>query len=419
MNKIVLDSISINGRIVEYKFHVNEGIAKYFNTDTMFIQYEDDIASVPISILSIPFVNVMAGFSWLSDSMLFIDEIDYTYYESFKKLKSAYEELHRTQFKGLFVPSIITNNSIQSDGVESLLLFGGGVDCHTSFLRNKDSILKIVNIFGWLDDLSEHNIVDESDAEKTLAFAKAMGVDSYHVRSNFASLFDLKLIDKKLCIPRINTSFWYGLLHPMAFLSIASPIAWKFKISNLIIASSFTKDRADVHCGSFITTDTEFRFADSGLTFHDGFELNRQDKVRLLVDYQKVINRYYPLQVCSFNDNNCCICEKCFRTVVALVAENADPRSFGFDRIQGSLKDHWARIVNRDVSMWGVSKESYYYFISKIRMKENYSIMTDENKAFADWFLSFDFEKAKRKALRNYYFTNFFSILKRKFHFAM
>jgi hypothetical protein len=48
-------------------------------------------------------------------------------------------------------------------------------------------------------------------------------------------------------------------------------------------------------------------------------------------------------------------------------------------------------------------------------MKENYSLI--ENKEFVDWFLSLDFSKMKKKALKKYYLQNFFSIIKRKLGF--
>lgn len=410
-NKIVLQKITINGSTIHYRYTVSENLKKYFTTDTFFIEYEQDISEVPISILTIPFVNCMAGISWLCGAMLFVDEIDATYYKSFKQLKHAYSELHNTQLKGVFVPSLIIKNEIKKSD-DYLLLFGGGVDCHSSLLRNKQKIAGLINIYGWLKSEEESNNVDISDNQETKAVAKKFGIKSYHVRSNFASQFNNKLIDKDFC-REFGTSYWYGFLHPMAFLSIATPIAWGIGISNLMIASSFTKDRADVHCGSFITTDSEFKFGDNGSTLHDGFELNRQDKVKILVDYQKEIGRPYLIQACSFNDHNCCECEKCFRTIIELIAENANPIDFGFN-IRDSIKKHWENIIYRDVALWGVKKESYYYYYARLRMKENYDNIQD--REFVDWFLSFDFDKAKREGLRRYYRQNFFTILKRKLH---
>lgn len=52
------------------------------------------------------------------------------------------------------------------------------------------------------------------------------------------------------------------------------------------------------------------------------------------------------------------------------------------------------------------------YIIS--RMRENYNEMNQEQKEFVDWFLTFDFAKAKRKGVMKYYRHNFLSIIKRK-----
>ena len=72
------------------------------------------------------------------------------------------------------------------------------------------------------------------------------------------------------------------------------------------------------------------------------------------------------------------------------------------------------RVIRRDVALWGVGKESYYYKQTRQRMKENYENI--EDKEFVDWFIDFDFQKAKQNGLIRYYRKNLFSILKRKLH---
>lgn len=407
MEKIVLDHISVNKNLVEYHYTVSSGMKKYFTTDCMFLQYEENMSEVPMSILTIPFVNCMAGLSWLSNCVLFVDEIDATYYESFKSLKVAYNELHNyIGLKGLLTPSKIIKNELDSIAEKGILLFGGGVDCHSTFIRNKESISHILNIYGWLKNTREVNQVDIHDKEQTASYARTMGVESLHARSNFVSQFSLSAIDKDF-----NTSYWFGFLHSMAFLSIAAPLAWVYKIKNLFIASSFTKGKVGAKCASDITTDSLFKFANYGRTIHDGFELNRQEKIKILVEYQRSICRPYPIQACSFNDSNCCECEKCFRTIIELIAENANINDFGFN-IDGDVLNHWKRIIERDIALWGPSYEVFYYEQTKQRMLENYDAIRE--KSFVDWFLSLDFMELKKKALKRYYCQNFFSILKRK-----
>ena len=62
------------------------------------------------------------------------------------------------------------------------------------------------------------------------------------------------------------------------------------------------------------TVDNEIRFA-SGKVFHDGYELNRQDKVKVVVDHYSEIKELVNIRVCFKNDENCCKCEKCLRTI--------------------------------------------------------------------------------------------------------
>lgn len=413
MESISLKKIEVKSNLVRYYFTPSAGLQEFFKTKCLFIEYDEDISSVPLSILTIPFVNTMAGLMWMSDCTLFVDEIDETYYNSLKQIKNAFRELHRyVDLKGLFVPSKIIRNEIPASD-RAILLFGGGVDCHSSFLRNKDTIPYILNIYGWLKSEDESNIVDESDKKQTAEYASAMNTQALHVRSNFASLFNLNDVDKIFTRPLVQSTYWYAFLHSMAFIAISTPLAWNHHISSIMIASSFTKDRIGVKCASYITTDSEYRFAVNGSTIHDGFELDRQDKVALVADHQKFSGKPYRMQACSFNDHNCCECEKCFRTIVELVAENADPRNFGFN-IKGSLRDHWKRIIERDIALWGPHKESYYYDVAAQKMRENYDQIND--KEFVDWFLSCDFFSMKKKALRSYYRKNFWSILKRKLH---
>ena len=122
------------------------------------------------------------------------------------------------------------------------------------------------------------------------------------------------------------------------------------------------------------------------------------------------------MRVCSFNDHNCCECEKCFRTVLGLVAEAVDIRDFGF-YIDKSLKEHWTDVMYRRSGLMSFRSERVLHWPYIIpRMKANYNKMSQEQKEFVDWFLTFDFEKEQKASRRRYYKQNFLSIVKRKLH---
>lgn len=410
MERIEIERIDIKGSIVEYTFSFSKRLEKYFVSKSIFIDFGVDVSLVPLSMLSIPFVSCMSGLSWIADAVIFVDELDETFYRSYRNIKAAYQELHYDYpFRGMLVPSILRENRIKRND-RSILLFGGGIDCQTSFLRHRETIPYICNVYGWLEEETDESDVDISDRMKTEEFARRMGTESLHVRSNIFKVFDHQVIDRDF-EQRLRTNYWYGFLHSMTFISIAMQPCFVTGISNVMVASSFTKGRANSVCASLMTTDSEFLFAGEGRTIHDAFEMSRQDKVGYLVRYQKKSGQRYPLQVCSFNDHNCGECDKCFRTMVEIAAEGGDPRNFGFS-YDGSLTSHLKSVMERRLFNWGIWKENYYYQLARKRIEGSPDNCHD--KEFVDWFLSYDFVEERKKAKSAYYRKNFWKILRRK-----
>jgi len=410
MENLILDKVIVKGNVVEYPFKAADSIKKYFTKDRITIEYDCDMSSVNESILSIPFVSGMAGLMWLADIELWVNDLDETFYQSFARIKRAYQEMHSDlPLKGELVPCRFIRNYTEDTG-RSLLLFGGGIDCQSSFIRHEESITDVLNIYGWLKDMGEDNVVDRHDDEFTRKFCSVAGKTPRHIRSDFFTVLNQAQIDKDFQ-KKAHANYWYGFLHSMAFISMAIPMAYAKSLSQIIIASSFRKG-IQGYCASFITTDSQFCWAENGTTLHDGFELIRLEKVRLLVEYQKHTGKTLPLHVCSFKDHECCICDKCFRSVVQIVAEGGDPRDFGFD-IKGSLKDFYSKVTPENIYLWEFPKERWRYWPPTIaRMKENYENI--QEKDFADWFTTYDFDKAYKDGLRNYYKKNFWKIVKRK-----
>ena len=414
MDNIILKSIRINGTFIVFKFSASGNLKKFFNSDELWIEYDEELSNVPTSLLTIPFVSIMLPIIWVTDSVLWVNELDYTFYRSTFYLQQAYQNLFRNQsLRGRIVPSYLQHNKIESSD-DAFVLFSGGVDAHTTYIRNKKRITRLVNIQGFYHDIHEENKAADADKRDISIFANKERCHFSFIKSNFAVLINVKTY--KPYAKKTRDSLWHGFQHSMAFISFTIPLAYKHGCSQILIASSFTVGDSRF-CASYPTTDTEFSFASNGITIHDGFELSRQDKIKVITDYQRLINKPYPIRVCSFNDHNCCECEKCFRTILGIIAEGADIKDFGFNYYEDSLTQHWVNVLNKKAGLMGFHNEaiSHWPHIIK-RMKENYNIIKD--KDFVDWFLSFDFKKAKREGVLEYYKHNFFSILKRKLHFC-
>lgn len=412
MKFIRLLSTEIDKNLVKFNFETSPDISKYFTSKCLWIEYKHDVSDIPLSILNCSFVGVVQGCAWLLGAKIFLYSIDEGFYRCLSRLKEAYLQLYPQShlFGNVVAGEIIENRLEKNDTNSKLLLYSGGADCLTTFIRHNDSNLLLFNIYGWKVNPSEKSNVEEADFRDCKSFADRHGKNFYSASSNFAKLFTPEL-DKE-CKSQTNKGFWFGFLHSMAFISISIPIAYQKAIKNILIASSYHYKTEQV-CASHSTTDNEFRYGDTGKVVYDGATLTRQDKIRVISEYQKSINKPVFLRVCSFNDHNCLTCEKCFRTIAGIIAENNDPRNFGFHFTEPILDFYKKYFSNsKNMAYWGVFSESYHYKFARERMRENYDKI--ENKDFVDWFLNFDFVKEKKTAMRKYYRQNFFSILKRK-----
>lgn len=412
MTNIILDEIVVDRNRVYYNFSYSPELSSFFRTNQMFLEYEEDMAGVPKSILSIPFIASVIGVAWLENTNLYVDELDSSYYCCLRELREAYRDMYyRASLRGRVVPCRIVENRLDKSA-EALLLFGGGVDAHCSFLRHKEKVTHIANIQGWFNKIDGHDKAADADSQHCQEFASRMNVKFDYVRSNFARVVNSQTFNHKYQ-KVLGDQWWHGLQHSMAFISIAIPLAFKHGISDLIIASSCTKGRIKP-CGSFITTDSAFKFAGTGNVLHDAFELSRQQKMEVIVNYQKSAGMPYPLKVCSFNDRNCCECEKCFRTIIEIIAEGGKVQDYGFN-IEKPLVSYFQDVMNRRLGLWGMSFERDIYWKDTMRrMRENYDNIVE--KEFVDWFLTYDFDTAFKKSLRIYYKKNIISIIKRKLH---
>lgn len=409
MDGVVLRQVNVNKNYVEYKFEARGKLKSYFTTDTMFIEYNTDISQIPVSILTIPFVASILPLMWLTDTVLWVEEIDRTFYDATYRIKEAYQNLYNYYpLKGNFISARYAENTYDIKR-ESLILFSGGMDAHTTYIRHIDTNPILCNIQGWYKSLDDTDKAADADFRDISKFAEIEGRQFEFVKSNFAVIVNAKWFDKHIT-KKLGDTWWHGFNHSMGFISIAIPLAYKFGVHNVYIASSVPMGEY-VHCASYVSTDGEFKFAQYGGCVHDGSELTRQDKAHVIVEHVKKLDRDYPIRVCSFNDKNCCSCDKCMRSVLGITAEGGDVRKFGFD-IEEPLKDFYEKEMETNMVLHRVEGEgSLHWPAIRQRMKDNYDLLNDEQKEFVDWFMTYDFMGKRKKAIWEYRIKNFFKII--------
>lgn len=410
MENIWITDVVANDRRVDIYFKPSDGIKKYFLSEHhFFIEYDFEVSNIPKSILVVPVLLNLLQLSWITNCVIWVEEIDEDFYSCIQPLKTSFRELHpNMDLRGTLIAAKKVKNKREIK-TEALQLFTGGVDATTTLIRIMKKNPILFNTNGWyFNEPSEKNEVFDADMVAINNIAESFELDSSYVKSNFARFIVAENVDKDFC-KNAGTTWWFGFQHSMAFLGCAMVAAYAFGVETVYIASSYTFGQYVV-CVSDPRIDECIKCAGISV-IHDGYELSRQDKVRDIVSYQNNHNVDIVLRVCSFNTKNCCECEKCFRTMLALISEGADDMSiygFYFDNtILNILKD----FISKKAMELDANHIVFWNDIIK-KMGENYERLA--HKEVYDYLSSVDLEKARKQAKWNHYRKDYKSIIKRK-----
>ena len=211
------------------------------------------------------------------------------------------------------VEIIAQDDASEGNGVDvtgnQAFFFTAGVDSFHTYEGNRDSITHALYLYGADLQLDQKELRELVSSELGKA-TEEMGVQFIEVESNLREL--------------TNDYGWWGE-HVHGAVLIGTAMLFSNHFSSILIASGSPYYRARPW-GSHPITDPMWGTGDFEVV-HYGAELNRFEKVRELARSQLAL-RY--LRVCSgcsirnrYGDHhgesyNCCACEKCLRTMVAL-----------------------------------------------------------------------------------------------------
>lgn len=329
MEKIILNGIKKDKNTIEYNFSVSDGLTKYFSGKPFVIEYPENITSVPDSVCAIPFVCNVLPIVWLTDSELILSEIDKAFFDCIPEVKKGYETMFpESIFAGKITAERIVKCTEKAKE-KCALLFSGGLDAVSSLVSHFNEQPDLISIWGSdirYDNTEGWNIVHKGISESSEKF----NLDEIVIRSRFRD-FD---IENALDIDfshQLKNGWWHGVKHALALLGHVALCAYLRGYSKLYIASSNCPADGIVRIASSPLTDNYVRFANCKVV-HDGYENSRQDKVRNVVNFCRNTDNKISLHVCweSQQGSNCCLCEKCFRTMAGIIAEGADPIDYGF-----------------------------------------------------------------------------------------
>lgn len=324
--KIDITIPSLSDNKVQFKLIVSRPLRKYFLKDTCYVQYDRslDIKNVDISILTIPIVAATAPITWAVGADIGMPKLDAAYLSSLARVKDVFRGVYPNfKYSGEIYPGETVTNEF--GGKRFAMLFSGGVDSLTTYLRHKNKNPDLFSVWGVPDiPPSESKFWGKMWTDIT-DFADRNGLMAFQVKTDIYRNINYELLRREFGI-----SWWGDVAAGLFLLGMCAPITAVREIGSLLIASSYTKCFTKGF-GFNPSVDNIVTWADVTVC-HDGYELSRQQKLHYLCRSENV-PYLARLRVCwdSASRTNCGNCEKCFRTIVGLVTEGVDPNNCNFD----------------------------------------------------------------------------------------
>lgn len=358
-----------NGKC-EIIFDISPDLSEYFLEEKFWVEQDLDFAEIPEEICIIPFICNILPIIWLTDSTLYIDTIDYKFNKSIPLLRQGYQDMYpMLSFGGKISYSQETEiESTYTDvGEVNLALFSGGVDALSTVINHIDEELILLSVWGSADHPIDKISVWENHLGLMSDQAKCLKKNLYITKSNFYIFID-NWGSLNGLVSASKESWWHGFQHGIGLISLSAPLAYVKKCKNVYIASSFTEGQT-VTCASDPSIDNNLKFGNVAV-IHDGYELSRQEKICNIVNNDIIFGSGIPIHVCLKQNQteNCCRCEKCYRTILNILAEGREPNQYGFNITD---KDIY-RIIKDLKYKVDVSYTDYYKDIQK-RIKSNFT----------------------------------------------
>lgn len=405
MNYIQLKDIHVDGNRIEYIYDFDEETKQYFFEEPFYIEYQIngtdiDMNSISKSSLAIPFVCNLIAFVWLKDIKLVVPELDADFYNSIHQFEKGYIEMYPdAQFKGEIAAEKLVKSNV-SEKARKGLFFSAGLDAFCSLVQHLNENPVLVAIWG--ADVSADNLEGWKNLYGKLKIISAeYGLDLVTIHSSFRKVLNTGKLSKKFD-SWIHDEWWHAVQHGPAIIAHAAPLVHIFGIDIQYIASSFCPQDGKVTCCSYPTIDNYIKMSGCSVV-HDGFELSRIDKVKVVSKYKNEYNKKVSLHVCWKREDghNCCECEKCLRTMAEFWVIGEDPRDYGFRYDKKTfLHMKYFLMLKCQYNKW----LSDYWMQIQNEMKDNHDLLINKDYYHSvNWIETFDFRNPENNIVRKLY----------------
>jgi len=325
-NMRLIDMKVVNGKRVEYVYEFDSSLSRYLSySNSFYAEYDIDVSDVPDSILSIPWLSSVLPIAWFTGADVHVEEVDEVFFRSQSEIRETFRKNFpqtHTCADGLIAKRLVNNCHPKTSAA---MLFSGGIDSYATYFRHADESPDLITVIGAdipVCDFSQRDRVLRLNDEERLLSNNDKLVITSNLREFYTHHVDLMLP---------NLGWWGKVQHGMALIGLIAPLSYLREYGSMYIASSYT-DRVCFAWGSEPAIDNHMAWADARAV-HDGYGLERNDKIALIVKSCSKVGIRPKVRVCYSELNqevNCSACEKCIRSAFGIVLENDDPNSYGF-----------------------------------------------------------------------------------------
>ena len=380
MSSIALNKIALNKQRITYSFsvpdelkvHINPAYMDQNNNGTLFVELPDGIE---------------------------VKEVDKEYFNTVKKIDAVFKKMYPKGNLNLVLDADKVTECQNYRGAKTSVFFTGGVDATSALVETVTQKPLLINIAGGDIALSDDKAHEHLENYFKELKSNIDGLDYCFVKSNCREFFREYTFDK-MCKKFIDRELWWGywasIAHIIVMIASVAPVIYAKGITEHYIGSSHSsKDEA--FDGNNEDIINAINYAGCKFVSADA-DLDRNDKVKKIVDYSNESGVYFKLQVCWHKKNglNCCRCEKCYRTTMNVLSAHGDPNKFGLKYDTDKMKEIQLFLETTPIklSYWETTQNVF-------RREADYW-----NNTELAWFIDFKFNQLRA------YFNKAVSVLK-------
>lgn len=358
---------------IEYDAHIN--------LDNM----DESVALAPIILCLLPLI-------WVSQEQFIIQKMDKDLFDSIHTIHQVFRLFYpQVTWSGSLVPQQLIHNRLNKKK-GAVVLFSHGLDAVCTSYLHLNERQTLCTISGCDISLSKHGMW-KNVQKQCVEFAQRFNFDTAFVSFNFRQILDTQKL-KNSC-PQIRR-WWKATLGSLSHAGLVYPVAYALQKKKIYVGASFTRDYP-FPAGNHPLIDNALKCAGISV-YHDGAQFNRPQKIEYICKKSKKVQVPLPLlRVCwgkTLDGSNCCNCEKCLRTINALIVLNKNPQEFGFEISVPELQQRTDAFFKRKLFQYDLVIDWEHVRSAIPSVLKNYS---QEYKDYLSWLQGYPLPISTKK----------------------